>query len=62
MTVSRSICVPADGIILFFFYGQVYSIAGFPGSSVVKNLPANGGDTGELPGGENGNHSSILAQ
>ena len=57
MTVSRSICVPADGIILFFFYGQVYSIVGFPGSSVVKN----GGDAGELPGGENGNHSSILA-
>ena len=23
---------------------------GFPGSSVVKNLPANAGDTGSIPG------------
>ena len=40
---------------------------GFPDSSVVKNLPANGGDSGSIPGsgsspgGGNGNHASILA-
>ena len=40
---------------------------GFPGGSVVKNLPANAGDPGSIPGlerspgEENGNHSSILA-
>ena len=34
---------------------------GFPGGSVVKNLPANAGDTGSIPGlerspgGQNGN-------
>ena len=42
----------------------------FPGGSVVKNLPANIEDArdthmspglGKSPGGENGNHSSILA-
>ena len=39
----------------------------FPGGSEVKNLPANAGDLGGIPGlgrspGEgNGNHSSILA-
>ena len=43
---------------------------GFPGSSVVKNLPANSGDTGDMgsipgsgrsPGGGNGTRSSSLA-
>ena len=40
---------------------------GFPGGSVVKNLPANAGDPGSIPGlerspgEENGNHSSIPA-
>ena len=40
---------------------------GFPGGSVVKNLPANAGDMGSIPGsgrspGEgNTTHSSILA-
>ena len=28
----------------------VYKIWGFPGSSVVKNLPANAGEVGFLPG------------
>ena len=43
----------------------VYS--GFPGGSVVKNLPANTGDvdlipgSGRSPGEGNGNLSSILA-
>ena len=61
MTIPRSIHVTADGIILFFFFDQVYSIVGFPGGSVVKNPPANAGDAGEPPGEENGDHSSILA-
>ena len=43
---------------------------GFTGGSVVKNLPASGGDAGDLgsipesgrsPGVGNDNHSSILA-
>ena len=40
---------------------------GFPGCSVVKNLPANAGDVGWIPmsgrspGEGSGNHSSILA-
>ena len=43
---------------------------GFPGGTVVKNLPDNAGDErevssvpgwGKSPGGGNGNHSSILA-
>ena len=41
---------------------------GFPGGSVVKNLPANAGDTGPVPGSgrfptpekEMATHSSIL--
>ena len=42
-------------------------MGGFPGGSVVKNPPANPGDTdsitglGRSPEGENGNHSCILA-
>ena len=40
---------------------------GFPGGSVVKNLPANAGDAGSIPGSgrslekEMATHSSILA-
>ena len=40
---------------------EVYVYMGFPGGSVVKNLPANPGDTGLIPGlgsspgGGNGN-------
>jgi len=40
---------------------------GFPGGSVVKNLPTNVGDVGSIPesgrspGEENATHSSILA-
>ena len=42
----------------------MYNIWGFPGGLVIKNLPANAGDTedvgsipglGRYPGGENGN-------
>ena len=44
---------------------------GFPGGTVIKNPPANAGDTGHMglipgsgrsSGGLNSNHSSILAQ
>ena len=41
-------------------------VRGFPGGSVIKNLPANEGDMCSIPGWEtspgegNGNHSSIL--
>ena len=46
-----------------------FDIPGFPGGSVVKNPPANAGDTGRAglipgsgrsPGEGNGSHSSIL--
>ena len=46
---------------------SIYSAWGFPGSSVVKNLPANAGamdsvpGLGRFPGKGNGYHSSILA-
>ena len=42
-------------------------LLGFPGGSLVKNLPTNAGDTGSIlglgrfPEEGNGNHSSILA-
>ena len=45
---------------------QHLSFRGFPGGSVVKNLPANAGDTGSIPGSgrslerEMAAHSSIL--
>ena len=39
------------------------SSTGFPGGSVVKNLPANVGDSGSIPGlrREMATHSGILA-
>ena len=45
----------------FCFYHITSKVHGFPGGSVVKNLPANAGDTGLIPGlarspgGGNGN-------
>ena len=53
----------------FFFFFSIGSIIalGFPGASVVKNPPANGGDSGLIPGSgkslevEMTTHSSILA-
>ena len=33
-----------------YTYMCVYVYMGFPGGSVVKNLPANAGDTGSIPG------------
>ena len=63
---SRSTHVAADDIISFFFMAESYSIAGFLGGSVVKNLPVNVGDVGSIlglgrsPGVGNGHPSSIL--
>ena len=50
-----------------YLWGPLFSLWGFPGDTVVKNPPANAGDTGSIsglgrsPGGGHGNHSSILA-
>ena len=50
----------------FFSIGSIIAL-GFPGASVVKNPPANGGDSGLIPGSgkslevEMTTHSSILA-
>ena len=53
-----------------YHYASPTAIYEFPGSSVVKNLPASSGDardvglipvSGRSPGVGNGNHSSILA-
>ena len=52
---------------LFTFKSNVLVFKGFPGSSVVKNPPANAGDTssiprsGRSPGEGNASHSSIVA-
>ena len=32
------------------FFLKIYQVSGFPGGAVVKNLPANAGDTGSSPG------------
>ena len=37
------------GIIKSHFLGELEISAGFPGGSVVKNPPANAGDTGLIP-------------
>ena len=52
--------------IYIYIYTHTH-IPGFPGNSVVKNLPANAGDAGSIPGQEEllekemAIHSSILA-
>ena len=64
MIISSCIHVAANGNIPFFFMADWYSIVGFPGGTVVKNLPANARDArdmgsipglGRYPGGGNGN-------
>ena len=49
-------------------HAHIYiQLKGFPDCSAVKNLPANAGDTGSIPGSERSleeemaTHSSILA-
>ena len=50
-----------------YIYTHQYICVGFPGSSVVKNPPANARDAGSIPGmgrpleKEMATHSSILA-
>ena len=65
------VCVPGpsksnsqEGQFLFFFKNEVCVSTGFPGGSMVKNLPANAGDTGSIHGSgrmEMAIHSSIHA-
>ena len=33
-----------------YFYSHLTRHTGFPGGSVVKNLPSNAGDAGSVPG------------
>ena len=54
MIISRSIHVPTNGIISFFLWLNniplcICTTSWLPGSSVVKNSPANAGDTGSIP-------------
>ena len=44
-----------DGIILFLY--QINKRMGFPDGSVVKNPPANAGDTGSFPGPGRSQHA-----
>ena len=52
---------------IFSILAETSIAMGFPAGSVIKNLPANAGATGSIPGlgrfssKGNGNHSSILA-
>ena len=64
ITSSRFIYLSSTDSNLFLFTAEEHSIVGFPGDSVVKNLPATAGDTGVVvsipgsarsPGGGNGN-------
>ena len=59
---------PKYGLVNFYGLGNfIDQFKGFPGGSVVKNLPTNARDVGSIPGsgrscGEgNAAHSSILA-
>ena len=52
MIISRFIHVAANGIVSFF-YDESLSIVGFPGGTVVKNLPSTAGvlrDVGLISG------------
>ena len=50
MTVSRSIQSSCKWHHFILFYGWVMFCWGFPGASLVKNPPANAGDSGSVPG------------
>ena len=48
---SHPVSVPVSlSLFLFFFKMTSISWLGFPGGSVVKNMPANAGDAGSVPG------------
>ena len=44
------ICLCVCVYIYIYVCVSIYVCGGFPGSSVVKNLPANAGDPGSIPG------------
>ena len=46
---SLSYELPHDVFLIFFYHFLVFN-KGFPGGSVIKNLPANAGDVGLNPG------------
>ena len=50
MIISNCICVPANGIILFFFVAEQYSIVCFPSGSDSKRICLHEGDLGSIPG------------
>ena len=39
-------------IVIFIYANKHIMFGGFPGGSVVRNTPANAGDTGSIPGRE----------
>ena len=62
--MAQTLQVPAiSSSLVFPFRGPVLARCSFPGGSVVKNLPANAGDVGSIPGSEKKmtTNSSILA-
>ena len=44
------VCVCIHVHIHTYMYTYIHTYTGFPGGSVVKNTPANEGDTGLIPG------------
>ena len=46
----KQIKFPRSTFFFFFFKTEVCVSTGFPGGSMVKNLPANAGDTGSIHG------------
>ena len=44
------VCIYMCVCVYIYVCVSIYVCGGFPGSSVVKNLPANAGDPGSIPG------------
>ena len=62
---TNGVCSHTGELYGFFMY-DISPLSGFPGGLVVKNLPANVGDVGSIPGsgrspGEGNTCSSIFA-
>ena len=69
--MEKLISISKSNLNYTFFIKSRKGACGFSGDTVVKNSPANAGDTrhagsipglGRCPGGGNATHSSILAQ
>ena len=64
LSVLLLLCRPAWYTHVIFHHPTLLGFAvGFPGGSVVKNTPANAGDTGDahlIPGSVRSTHSSIF--